>query len=160
MSSENVISRFCNHFWIIQGHHGCKMCSNYPWIKWNQRFRDKKTRLKICHHMLTSSSQLQNRSFHVVERTRTSTKCQKMKNARAKRANLLFFTVKYANLWRSCCRCCRSCVNSLLRSCNDYLLGMLCIASKVAESWCCNWTQGYLQAWLYPASFSVPPNGR
>ena len=33
--------------------------------------------------MLTSSTQLQNRSFHVVERTRTSSKCQKMKNARA-----------------------------------------------------------------------------
>ena len=28
--------------------------------------------------MFTSSSQLQNRSFHVVERTRTSSKCQKM----------------------------------------------------------------------------------
>ena len=39
--------------------------------------------------MLTSSTQLQKRSFHVVERTRVSwmsSKCQKMKNARAKRA--------------------------------------------------------------------------
>ena len=27
-----------------------------------------------------------------------------MKNARAKRAKLLFFIVKYANLWASCCR--------------------------------------------------------
>ena len=41
--------------------------------------------------MLTSSTQLQNRSFHVVERTRTSTKSQKLKNARAKRAKILFF---------------------------------------------------------------------
>ena len=43
--------------------------------------------------MLTSSTQLQNTSFHFVERTRTSTnsKCAKMKNARAKRAKLLFF---------------------------------------------------------------------
>ena len=65
---------------------------------WNQRF-GLKTKLKICHHMLTSSTQLQNRSFHAVERTRTSTKCQKMKNARAKRAKILFFIVKYANLW-------------------------------------------------------------
>ena len=32
-SSENVTSRFCNHFSIIQGHHGCKMCSNFPGIK-------------------------------------------------------------------------------------------------------------------------------
>ena len=52
---------------------------------------DKKTKLNICHHMLTSSTQLQNRSFHVVERTRTSTKCQKMKNTRAKRAKNTVF---------------------------------------------------------------------
>ena len=58
---------------------------------------NKKTKLNSCHHMLTSSTQLQNRSFHVVERTRTFPKCQKMKNARAKRAKILFFIVKYAN---------------------------------------------------------------
>ena len=55
-------------------------------LNWNQRLGHKKTNLNICHHMLTSSTQLQNRSFHVVERTRTSAKCQKMKYARAKRA--------------------------------------------------------------------------
>ena len=85
-------------------------------LNWNQRFRDKKTKLNICHHVLTSSSQLQNRSFHVVERTRTSEECAKMKTARAKRAKLLFFVVKYANLWRSCFRCRRGCVNSLIGS--------------------------------------------
>ena len=68
-------------------------------LNWNQRLGNKKTKLNICHHMLTSSTQLQNWSFHVVERTRTSSKCQKMKNARAKRAKILFFFVKYANLW-------------------------------------------------------------
>ena len=55
--------------------------------------------------MLTSSTQLQNRSFHVVERTRTSSKCHKVKNAkRAKRAKILFSVFKYANcrfLWPS-----------------------------------------------------------
>ena len=45
----------------------------------NHRFKDKTTKWNICHHMLTSSTQLQNRSFHVVERTRTSAKCPKMK---------------------------------------------------------------------------------
>ena len=54
--------------------------------------------------MPMSSTQLQKRSFHVIERTRTSSKCQKMKNARAKRAKILFFIVKYANLWGFCCR--------------------------------------------------------
>ena len=68
-------------------------------LNWNQRSGHEKTKLNICHHILTSSTQLQNRSFHVIERTRTSTKCQKMKNARAKRAKILFFIVKYANLW-------------------------------------------------------------
>ena len=63
-------------------------------LNWNQRLGHKKTKLNNCHHMFTSSTQLQNRSFHVVERTRTSSKCQKMKNARAKRAKILFFIVK------------------------------------------------------------------
>ena len=38
-----------------------------------------------------------------------------MKNARAKRAKILFFIVKYANLERSCCRRRRGCVSSLIR---------------------------------------------
>ena len=80
---------------------------------WNQRLGHKKTKLNICHHMLTSYTQLQNSSFHVVERTRTSTKCQNMKNARAKRAKMLFFIVKYANLWGFCCRRRRGCLSSL-----------------------------------------------
>ena len=83
-------------------------------LNWNQRLGHKKTKLNICHHMLTSSTQLQNRSFHVVERTRTSSKCQKMKNARAKRAKILFFIVKYANLWCFCCRRGRGCLSSLI----------------------------------------------
>ena len=82
-------------------------------LSWNLRFGNKKTKLNICHHMLTSSTQLQNRSFDVLERTRTSTKCQKMKNARAKRAKILFFIVKYANLWSFCCRRRRGCLSSL-----------------------------------------------
>ena len=67
-------------------------------LNWNQRFRGKEIKLNICHHILTSSTQLQSRSFHVVERTRTSSKCPKLKNARAKRAEILFFIVRYANL--------------------------------------------------------------
>ena len=79
-----------------------------------RRLRHRKTKLNIYHHMLKSSTQLQNRSFHVVERTRTSSKCQNMKNARAKRAKILFFIVKYANLWGFCCRHRRGCISSLL----------------------------------------------
>ena len=36
-----------------------------------------------------------------------------MKNARAKRAKILFFIVKYANLWGFCCRRRRGCLSSL-----------------------------------------------
>ena len=82
-------------------------------LNWNQRLGHKRTKLNICHHMLTSSTQLQNRSFHVVERTRTSSTCQKMKNARAKRAKLLFFIVNYANLWGFRCRRRRGCLSFL-----------------------------------------------
>ena len=67
-----------------------------------------------CHHMLTSSTQLQNMSFHVVERIRTSARCRKTKNTRARRAKRLFFFVKYVNLWRSCCRRSRGCLSSLI----------------------------------------------
>ena len=83
-------------------------------LNWNQRLGQYKTKLSICYHMLTLSTQLQNRSFHVVERTRTSSKCQKLKNARAKRAKILFFIVKYANLWVFCCSCRRGCLSSLV----------------------------------------------
>ena len=83
-------------------------------LNWNQRLWDSKTKLNICHHMLTLSTYPQNRSFHVVERTRTSSKCQKKKNTRAKRAKILFFIVKYANLRGFCCRRRRGCLSSLL----------------------------------------------
>ena len=83
-------------------------------LNWNQHLGHNKTKSNLCHHMLTSSTQLQNRSFHVIERTRTSSKCQKMKNACAKRAKMLFFIVKYANLWGFYCRRRRGCLSSVL----------------------------------------------
>ena len=90
-------------------------------LNWNQRLGHfLKTKLSICHHMLTSSTQLQKRSFHVVERTRTSSKCQKKKNARARSAKILFFIVKYANLWGFCCRRRRGC--SLIRILDNWPL--------------------------------------
>ena len=60
------------------------------------------------------STQLQNRSFHVMERTRTSAKCTKKKNAHAKNATLLYFIVKYVNLGHYCCSCCRGCLSSVM----------------------------------------------
>ena len=91
----------CRHS-IIQSHYAWKMFSNYPGIKLEPALGTLEDKLNICHHMFTSSTQLQNRSFHVVERTRTSSKCQKMKYARAKRAKITFFIVKCANLCGFC----------------------------------------------------------
>ena len=59
-------------------------------LNWNQLLGHERTKLNICHHMLTSSTQLQNRSFHVVERMRTSSNFQKMKNSCVKRAKYHF----------------------------------------------------------------------
>ena len=39
-----------------------------------------------------------------------------MKNARAKRAKILFSIVKYANLWGFCCRRRRGCLSSLIKN--------------------------------------------
>ena len=57
-------------------------------------------------------------------RTRTSSKCQKMKNARAKRAKILVFTTKYANLWGFCCRRRRGCLSSLINMNSKLLTGI------------------------------------
>ena len=100
---------------------------------WNQRLGHKRTKLNICHHMLTSSTQLENMSFHVVESTRTSTKCLKMKTARAKRAKILFLIAKYANFGGFCCRGRRGCLSSLL------LLHFFLVSFIVDRS-CCKWT--------------------
>ena len=62
-------------------------------LNWYLWFGDNTKRSKICHHMLTLSTLLQNRSFHVVERTRTAVKCTKMKIEFAKHAKVLFFIV-------------------------------------------------------------------
>jgi len=103
-------------------------------LNWNQRLGHKKTNLNICHHMLTSCTHLQNWSSHVVERTRTSTICQKLENARAKRAKILFFIVKYANLWGFCCRRRRGCLSSLLCLMELAALMMLALRNKSLSS--------------------------
>ena len=89
------------------------MCSNYPGIKLEPALgtqEDMIEHLSSYAHVVYTIAK--NRSFHVVERTRTSTKCQKMKNARAKRAKILFSIVKYANLRSFCCCRRRGCYAS------------------------------------------------
>ena len=59
------------------------------------------TRNKTTCRQVTTSMQLQNRSYQVLYWKRTAAKCAKLKNARATRAKLLVFIVKYVHLWRS-----------------------------------------------------------
>ena len=75
------------------------MCSNYPGIKLQPALgtsEDKIEHMSSNSHVVHTTAK---RVINVVERTRTSSKCQKMKNARAKRcAKILLSNVKYANL--------------------------------------------------------------
>ena len=96
-SSENVTSRFCNYFSIIQSHYPWKMRSNHPGIKtgtsaWD--IRSKIEHLSSYAHVVHATAKritLQNRSFHVVERTRASSKCQTMKKCTCKACKTIVF---------------------------------------------------------------------
>ena len=60
-SSENVTSRFCNHFSIIQTHYAWKMCSNYPGIKLEPvlgTWEDKIEHLSSYAHVVHTSAKL------------------------------------------------------------------------------------------------------
>ena len=81
---KNVTPRFRNHFSIIQSHCASKCVPTIMEVNWDQRFKGNKTKLNICHHRPTSSTQLKNKSFHVVERTRTSAKFHKTKKCTCK----------------------------------------------------------------------------
>ena len=78
----------------------------------NQRFRYKKTKLKICFQVLTLSTLRKNTSFQLVERTMKfciNGKC----TCNLKPGKIQFFIVKYANLWRACCYHRSGCLSSL-----------------------------------------------
>ena len=83
-------------------------------LRMESRLGHKKTKLDICHHNYA----------HVVHTTAKQVISRRRKNARAKRAKIKFFIVKYANLWGFCCRRRRGCLSSLLLACiQDEILG-------------------------------------
>ena len=92
------LSHFSNHFSTILSHNAPKYILTILELNWYQLFGDGgRKKIKINRQVLTSSTNLQNRSLLVVDRTRTATKCTKMKKARAKHAKVLLCNVKYAN---------------------------------------------------------------
>ena len=81
---------------FIKKYYVCKMRSNYAGMKISGL---EITRNKTTCRQVTTSMQLQNRSFQAVFFfKRTAAKCAKLKNMRVTRAKLLVFIGKYANL--------------------------------------------------------------
>ena len=48
-------------------------------LNWYERFWERKKKLTLFRNVLTFSTKLQNKSFHVIDITRTAKKCTKMK---------------------------------------------------------------------------------
>ena len=88
------------------------MCSYYPGIKLEPALgtlEDKIEHLSSYAHVVHITLK------QVISRRGKNENVFKiMKNARAKRAKILFFIVKYANLWGFCCRRRRGCLSSLI----------------------------------------------
>ena len=76
-----------------------------------------------------------------------------MKNARAKRAKILFFIVKYANLWGFCYRRRRGCLSYLLErfsiafTANDKRQAEISLLPKTREIY-------LVSAYILPVSYS------
>ena len=90
------------------------MCSNYPGIKLEPALGTKEDKIE---HFSSYAHVVHTTAKQVISRRRKNenvSKMSKMKNARAKRAKILFFIVKYANLWGFCCRRRRGCLSSLI----------------------------------------------
>ena len=88
------------------------MCSNYPGIKLEPVLGTYEDKIE---HLSSYANVVQTTAKQVILRRRKNEnvreKCQKMKNARAKRAKMLFFIVKYANL----CPCLSSLIGNTLK---------------------------------------------
>ena len=98
------------------------MCSNYPGIKLEPALgtlEDKIEPLSSYAHVVHTTAKL------VISRRRKNENVFKMSKkwkARAKRAKMLFFIVKYANLWGFCCRRRRGCLSFLLNRNHDHFI--------------------------------------
>ena len=91
-------------------------------FNWNQRLGHEKAKLNICHLLFTSSTPLQNWSFHVVERTRMSTKCQKNEKCTCKACKNTVFH----------CQICKF-VGCLLPSSSSWLLKLPNVSGRTGN---------------------------
>ena len=121
-SSENVTSRFCNHFSIIQSHYACKMCFNYLGIKLEPALGTKENKIErlssfahVVHATAKQVISLRGKNENVF-------KMSKDENCTCKACKNTVFNVKYANLWGFCCRRRRGCLCSLIIIFQELLL--------------------------------------
>ena len=73
------------------------MCANYTRINSCERFVDNKEKWDICRQALTSSTQLQNRSFHVVEKNENGCQMYKDENCTCKSTVFSLLNMKIFN---------------------------------------------------------------
>ena len=92
------------------------MCSNHPGIQLEPALgtlQDKIEHLSSCAHVVHTALK------QVISRHRKNENVFKMsKNTRAKHAKIMFFIVKYANVWGFCCRRRLGCLSSLKLFCS------------------------------------------
>lgn len=89
---------FSNHFSITPSHLACK------WLAIKNSLEIGSAHSKFYGPMLMSKTQIGSSKFHVVDKTTTAVICIKTWNSRSKRAKVLCFVVKYANLLFPCSR--------------------------------------------------------
>ena len=117
MSIDNEALRFYNHFSIIPSPYACKMCSiSILLLNCNPYFRDNKKKSEIRRHVLTSSTLGHSTSFHVVERTRTATKCKAVDKSTCKACETtVFHYSKYRLVTFTSPSASYRCLSSLMR---------------------------------------------
>ena len=110
-SSDNVTSRFCNRFLIIQSHCTLAKCIlTLLELNWKQHFRCMKTKLSICHHTLTTAK------LAISHRGKNKNVCANIQRWKMclQRSQNNCFSLSNANLWRSCSCRRRGCWSSLI----------------------------------------------
>ena len=85
-------------------------------LNWNKRLGQEK-----IEHLSSYAHVVHTTAKRVISRHRKNNNVFKMKNARAKRAEILFFIVKYANLRGFCCRRRRGCLSPVCTTTLNFL---------------------------------------
>ena len=97
-SSENVTSRFCNHFSIIHSRCAWKMCSNYPGIKLEPALGTKKDKIE---HLSSYAQVVHTTTKHVISRRRKNENVYKMSKNEKCTCEACKNIVFHCQIWKS-----------------------------------------------------------